>query len=518
MDATTPPSTTALEVFSSTQWQPVDGEIKFRLTGLAKPPRKLDVFFAWKHDPKLCAQSTHVYQLDKQPGDTDDVYNYAARVPALDAPTEVSYGLIGLNHRSWTSLVPIADMFVHASVADDPTAPPIQTLMSVPVGITTPWVAIVVALLLLAAGALKMGSWSTDRGIKGDHLLRIISTPNGVASLSQFQIILWTAVIGTGVTYVMLLTGNLIDVPATTLELLGVTGLTLVGSKLVPNPDGTPKAAELPGIPMAVAVVGAPTPDSLTVTWSPPPAAGDAMRYVVELRRAGNGGWNTEGTDIGVPPFTIGGLDDNTKYEVRVRAANLAGLGPGSASAFAETPARGSVATSLPQIEEFHARHVKDDANIHLSWKTPILPANSYDAICVQYRRQGTLTWTTYGTRITEPMKTVGTAFDYNTDYEFQAFVWKADKIGPLSNIAPVTTIKRHPRWSDLVMSSRANTEVDMGRLQMLIFTTIAAVFTAITVVSYGAIPEIPSGELALIGLSNGVYLSSKAVGRRSWN
>lgn len=518
MDSTSPPSKTALEVFASTQWQPVDGEIKFRLTGLAKPPRKVDVYFAWKHDPRLCQASAHVYQLDKQPGDTDDVFNYAARVPALDDPTERFFGVVGLYHRSWTSLVPIADMFVHATIADDPTAPPMQILMSVPVGITTPWIAIVLALLLLVIGGFVLGKWSTSRGVKGDPLLRIISTPNGVASLSQFQIILWTAVIGTGVTYVMLLTGNLIDVPTTTLELLGVTGLTLVGSKLVTNPDGSPKPADLPGIPTAVGIAGAPTPRAIALTWSAPAAAGEAISYVVEMRRAGAGNWEVKSADIGVPPTTIGGLDPNTDYEFRVRAATAAGIGPGSASAFGKTPADGGTGTAPPQIKELKARHVKDDANIHLSWAPPDPALEAYDSVFIQYRRVLSLTWATYDTRATSPMKTIGTSFDYDTDYEFQAFVVRDDAIGPASNIAHAKTIARHPYWSDLVMSSRANTEVDMARVQMLIFTTIAAAFTALTVVSYGAIPEIPSGELALIGLSNGVYLSSKAVGRRNWN
>ena len=59
-------------------------------------------------------------------------------------------------------------------------------------------------------------------------------------------------------------------------------------------------------------------------------------------------------------------------------------------------------------------------------------------------------------------------------------------------------------------------TEVDLARLQMLVFTTIAAVFTALTLINTGAIPDIPVGELALVGVSNGVYLSSKVATKKS--
>ena len=48
----------------------------------------------------------------------------------------------------------------------------------------------------------------------------------------------------------------------------------------------------------------------------------------------------------------------------------------------------------------------------------------------------------------------------------------------------------------------------------MLVFTTLAAVFTALMLINTGEIPNIPIGELALVGVSNGVYLASKAAKR----
>jgi hypothetical protein len=39
-------------------------------------------------------------------------------------------------------------------------------------------------------------------------------------------------------------------------------------------------------------------------------------------------------------------------------------------------------------------------------------------------------------------------------------------------------------------------------------------VFTGLTLINTGTIPEIPTGELALVGVSNGVYLAAKAAGK----
>jgi hypothetical protein len=64
-------------------------------------------------------------------------------------------------------------------------------------------------------------------------------------------------------------------------------------------------------------------------------------------------------------------------------------------------------------------------------------------------------------------------------------------------------------------MSGDTNVEIDLTRVQMLLFTSIAAAFTGMTLIDTGEIPDIPLGVLALIGLSNGVYLASKTVAQK---
>jgi hypothetical protein len=52
--------------------------------------------------------------------------------------------------------------------------------------------------------------------------------------------------------------------------------------------------------------------------------------------------------------------------------------------------------------------------------------------------------------------------------------------------------------------------ELDVTRVQMLIFTVVTAAFVLLSVASNYVIPEIPDSFLYLMGISNGVYVGSK--------
>jgi hypothetical protein len=332
-----------LTIRPNTRWQPVGGEVQFALTGMERPPENISVYFAWQTaretDKSYCHRSPRVRLLPRTTASDDTTYLYAARVPSFETNPP---WLEGSGHRQPTSTVPVADMYVHGIIPVD-NDKPVAFVLTDSLGIATPWIASVVAFagLLLAGGVLTW--WAKKRGLPGGWLLRIIASPSGVASLSQFQIFLWTAVIGTGVVYVMMLSGNLIDIPVATLGLLGISGFALVGSKLQAGPDSSPQRVSPPG---------------------------------------------------GVTGLTVAG--------------------------------------------------------------TPTSP----------------------------------------------------------SALVAATTPARTPRWSDLVMSGDTDTQVDLARLQMLVFTSIAALFTGLTLFNTGAIPDIPVGELALVGVSNGVYLASKVADR----
>ena len=66
---------------------------------------------------------------------------------------------------------------------------------------------------------------------KTGFLIRVITTSDGDASLSQLQIVMWTFVVAGSAVYVMVLSGELIQVTTGTLVLLGISGTVSVLSR-----------------------------------------------------------------------------------------------------------------------------------------------------------------------------------------------------------------------------------------------------------------------------------------------
>ena len=414
-----------MNIAATTQWQPVGGEVQFSIGNVEAQPEHVRVYFAWADSlrdgpAKTCARSPSVRFVGvSSKGAT--AYIYAARVPGELGSAPGDGPVDGWSHRTkWWSLVPPpALVFVSAVVPANGSTPATPILLDRLVGITTSWIAFVMAVGLLLIGWWVLAWWADKRGLLGGALLRIISTPRGSASLSQFQILIWTAVIGTGVTYVMLLSGNLIDVPDTTLALLGVTGAALVGSKLTGEPGQNTGAG----------------PRTAPVTPDPAVAA----------------------------------------------------------------PAKVTNLRACPQ----------PNGSVELAW-SPLQPPP--DAYVVQYREAGAPTWST-----ADPVMAAATTLSglrSGWRHEFQVLATTAGRSGPPSDLTFGATATRMPKWSDMVMGGQLDVEIDLGRLQMLVFTTIAAAFTALTLVNIGQIPDIPTGELGLVGLSNGIYLAHKMAQR----
>ena len=61
-----------------------------------------------------------------------------------------------------------------------------------------------------------------------------------------------------------------------------------------------------------------------------------------------------------------------------------------------------------------------------------------------------------------------------------------------------------------MLINNVEDKEIDVTRVQMLVFTLITAVFVSIQVVATYSIPEIPSNFQILLGISNGVYLAGR--------
>lgn len=335
----------------------------------------------------------------------------------------------------------MAAIFVQGTLQTG-TNPAVPFVLTDRVGITTVGIAAVTAAVggLIFFGVL--GYWAHQRGIRGGWLLRIISMPGGYASLSQFQIFVWTVVIGLGVIYVMMLSGNLIDVPLPTLGLLGVSGFALVGAKLQAGSDGSPQRVSAPGAVTNLAFAGTPTSDTVVLTWTQPDNAAQPYSFTIQKRLSAGGTWDTVASNIGGPPYAVINLNAGTSYDFQVFAINQGGAGPASvpltqataaASAAGTAPAAGGPGKVTGVTTE-----ALDDARIELRW-APLSPAPG--GCSVQYRKVATLPWATYSTSASSP--TVVGGLHAGTNYEFQVFAVTGGIAGPPSPVAADATRAR---------------------------------------------------------------------------
>ena len=97
----------------------------------------------------------------------------------------------------------------------------------------------------------------------------------------------------------------------------------------------------------------------------------------------------------------------------------------------------------------------------------------------------------------------VGTAYVFPGPY--RSVVWKRDQPGTYLIVADDVAI-------GIDNAGNVAREIDVARVQMLLFTLIAAVFVVTKVLVSYVIPEIPEGFQILMGISNGVYMGSKVV------
>lgn len=99
-----------------------------------------------------------------------------------------------------------------------------------------------------------------------------------------------------------------------------------------------------------------------------------------------------------------------------------------------------------------------------------------------------------------------------NSNYDLRVAAQMATGQSKWSSLLSGRTGPRRPLWSDLVVTPGTANTVDIARVQMLFFTVVTALFVAMKVLTSYQIPEIPEGFLLLLGISNGVYLTSKFI------
>ena len=348
-------------------------------------------------------------------------------------------------------------------------------------------------------------------GFKGG-VLKIVVNKHGYASLSQFQIMLWTLVVGTSAIYVVVLTGTLIDINATILGLLGIAGAATLLSKTkssAQDKETAPASKEpKPGGVVDLQVCGQPAGTQAVLAWKPPVAGGVPDHYEIQYRLSGQGAAWTTAQDLATEsPLTVVGLVANNTYDFQVFAVNTAGEKTGRILQLIHTPAAGPA--NVPQVQNVEAIAPKQDT-ITVTWAGL---APSPDCYVVRCREDGTGTWVCARVVAGSVTQCDVSGLWPDTNYEFDVSAVTSGQKGIASNIVSNRTAWRQPQYSDLLLSEDGK-EIDVSRIQMLFFTVITAGFVLFKIYNSQAIPEIPESFLLLMGISNGVYLGAKFVGR----
>lgn len=236
----------------SKSWQAPYGAIEFTIDSFEPIPAdaSIGICFRWAQHPKESSYREPIrptrleFSSDrKELKITTVVANPSGPQPprfaSKENPNAGEYAV-------W--LVPLAEVRILV-VSNDAK----QTVVDVTtrIGITNVFWALLLAMATVVTAFVALNIISLKRlrivGLKDvSPLLRVIATQDGYASLSQFQILLWTFLVGASAIYVMALSGELIEVTNGTLVLLGISGAATVGAKVYGNNQSAAAAAAQP--------------------------------------------------------------------------------------------------------------------------------------------------------------------------------------------------------------------------------------------------------------------------------
>lgn len=218
-------------------WQPPGGEIAFTVRSFVQIPADAFVIvcFRWmrttpQRDGFVLARPTH---LDLTDGGRLLKVSVVVPQNLRNPPPRFS----GDGEYAGLYLVPLAEVRILVIGKDKDGNVAIAADVSHAIGIANPVWALLMAVLTVLAG-FGLLSLISHRRLKRlglgdlDPVIRIITTPDGYASLSQFQMVLWTFVVAGSAVYVMVLSGELIEVTSGTLVLLGISGAVTVATQL----------------------------------------------------------------------------------------------------------------------------------------------------------------------------------------------------------------------------------------------------------------------------------------------
>lgn len=263
------PSSIIVELDPNTLWRPRGAEVRFTIRGASGPVEvaKVRVCFGWGSSDgefwknQVLLGSPQVRSISNDSG----VVEYGAVVPVLPRLPDSDWWprrIFSPGPYIFTGAftVPVADMVVEVTTSSG-SVPMVVTATQV--GITAAPVAWVVVVVVGALVWLTLDRIAKYRHIRGRNLLlRVISTSDGYASLSQLQIVLWTVVVGMSAIYVMTLSGNLISISEGTLVLLGIASAAGLAARIpisgLPVPMAVSPAAPVTSVAPVVSAVPAP--------------------------------------------------------------------------------------------------------------------------------------------------------------------------------------------------------------------------------------------------------------------
>jgi len=520
----------SVTIDDKTNWQPRGGEVKFTIKGSSGfSAENMDIIacFRWKADPKAKWQKSPSLRLIDV-GTVAGTLVFSATVPP-DLEEARSWWLPRLfgstDNGVFTGffIVPIADFRVMAKSVAVSASPPAWSPLDVtlPVGITSSIFAFIITIVLAVIAGGTLYSFGDRRGVPGgkDPILKIISTKGGYASLSQLQIILWSFVIGAGAVFVMSLSGNLILISQGTLVLLGISGAATVASKLQSHAETQSAPPTPPAPPVAVIGLALNGPMNMTearLSWAAPTSGGAPQTYTVQYRVAAAppalaNPWITASSTQTRPGFRIVGLTPGVSYDFQVFGVNAAG--PGVPSAILNQTTSAAPAGQPNAVTNLRPTDVVTNSTIGLAWTT-VAGIATYKA---QYRVHDSDDGWTDANATSDSANINGlrasTLYDLRVAAIGPAPAAPAPpNFGAWTTIAVATTGPRIPQWSDLVIASDNQSEIDVTRVQMLFFTAVVALFVTLRILVSGEIPTIPDGYLLLMGISNGVYVTAKYI------
>jgi hypothetical protein len=201
------------------------------------------------------------------------------------------------------------------------------------------------------------------------------------------------------------------------------------------------------------------------------------------------------------------GLAAGTAYDFQVQPLNRGVPGPPSQLLGIKTANRPDDPPGVPgPVPELRIEAPMRVSSVSIAWA---VASNNPDAYVIQYRLHDSAeSWRSQTVKMTRmTIDRLGSG----AQYDIRVAAKNAAGQGSWTSVLVYGTA-RSPEWADLIVSGDGPGEVDVTRVQMLLFTIVTALFVMVTVATDYQIPTIPNGFIILMGISNGLYVGSKFV------